>query len=371
MVESRWFRRAGPGIAAMGAILVIASTTAGVRPESWSPPRCAGVPGIGQVPSGAWYRIDATIVDGVRSGQRLTVGGSGTARVRGLDLDPESFASGPFAGTVLVGTDDGTTSRLSLIDVAAGCAWSVGRSDAVVRRATITPDGTALIEFRVDRATRADLGVWRRPLDGRGALERILGPIEPDERFGPTWLTELSWSDDGSLMAVQSCGEVACRVRWIDPRTGAGGAVSDPSLGDLVGLTRDRLLVRAACRGLPCPVRSVAMKDGAVSTIVRSAGQAVLARDGDGRHLVVFERDADGRATASIRLDGSGERAMPDDARGRRLVAAPAWSGDAAEVPAGWIAFGPDGRLPVAGPVGAVLRRVSDGHTVPFGEVQP
>jgi hypothetical protein len=370
MVESRWFRRAGPGIAAIGAVAVIASTTVGARPATWSPPACAGMPKIGDAPIGAWYRIDPTIVDGVRSGQRLAVGGSGTAGVRELDVDPESFASGPFAGTVLVGTDDGTTSRLSLIDVAAGCAWAVDQSDAIVRRATITPDGAALIQFRVDRTTRADLGLWRRSLDGGGPLEPILPPIQLDERFGPTWLTELSWSDDGGLLAVQSCGEVACRIRWLDPRTGARGVVSDPSLGDLVGLTQDRLVVRAACRGLPCPVRSVALKDGAVSTIVGSAGQSALARDGDGRHLVVFERDPDGRAIASIGLDGSGERPMPDDAKGRRLVAAPAWSGGAAEVPAGWIAFGPDGRLPIAGPVDAVLRRVSDGHAVPLGEAQ-
>jgi hypothetical protein len=370
MVESRWFRRAGPGIAAVGAAVVIASTTAGARPESWTPPPCAGLPRTGEAPIGAWYRIDPTLVDGAQSGQRLTVGGPGTAGVRGLDLDPESFASGPFAGTVLAGTDDGTTSDLSLIDVAAGCAWAVDRSDAVVRRATISPDGTALIEFRVDRASRADLGIWRRPLDGRGALERILPPIEPDDRFGPTWLTELSWSDDGGLLAVQSCGEVACRVRWLELHTGVGGAVSDPSLGGLVGMTRDRLVAHGACRGLPCPVRSVRLTDGSLSTIVLSAGQAVLARDGDRRPVVVYERDADGHAIGSIGLDGTGERPVPVDRAGRRLVAGPAWAGGAAEVPAGWIALGPEGRLPVAGPMDALLRRVSDGHTVPFGEVR-
>jgi hypothetical protein len=260
---------------------------------------------------------------------------------------------------------------MSLIDVAAGCAWSVGASDAVVRRATLTPDGAAVIEFRVDRTSRADLGVWRRRLDGRGDLVSILPPIEPDDRFGPTWLTELSWSDDGSLLAVQSCGDVACRVRWLDLATRDGGAVSDPSLGDLVGLTRDRLVVRGACRGLPCPIRSVDTKDGSVDTIVGSGGQAVLARDGDGRNVVVFERDADGSAVASIGLDGRAEHAVPSEPGGRRLVGNPASAGSAAELPAGWIAYGPDGRLPVGGPVGALLRRISDGQTVPFGEVLP
>jgi hypothetical protein len=371
MVESRWFRRAGPGIAAIGAVVVIASTTSGARPASWTPPACNGMPRIGDAPIGAWYRVDPTTVDGVRTGQRLTVGGPSAIVVRGIDLDPESSASGPFAGTVLVGTDDGIGSRLSLLDVAAGCAWTVDRSDAVVRRATLTPDGGALIEFQVDRATRADLGVWRRRLDGRGAAERILPPIDPDDRFGPTWLTELSWSDEGNLLAVESCGEVACRLRWLNLATDVGGSMSDPSLGALVGLSQDRLVVRGACRGLPCPIRSVALDDGAVNTIVGSAGQAVLTRQGDGRQVIVFERDPDGRTVASIGADGSAERDMPADRAGRRLVGPPAWAGGAAEVPVGWIAFGPDGRLPVAGPLGAAVRRVPDGQTMPLGEVQP
>jgi hypothetical protein len=368
MVESRWFRRAGPGIAAIGALVVIASTTSGARPIAWQPPGCAGLARVGAGPDGSWYRIDPTIVDGVRTGQRLSVGAAGTG-IRGLDLDPESFAAGPFGGTVLVGTDDGAWSRVSLIDVAGGCAWAVDRSGDVVRRATISPDDGSLIEFRVDRATRGDLGVWRRRLSGRGRDERILPPIDPDDRFGPTWLTELGWSDDGSLLSVQSCGEVACRVRWVDLRTGVTGTVNDPSLGALIGLTRNRLLAHGACRGLPCPIRSVALGRGSAVTIVAAAGQAAFARDARGRPAVIYELDADGRALGSMGLDGTGARVLPVDGSGRRLVAGPAWAGGAAEMPAGWIALGPDGRPPLAGPLDAVFRRVSDGRTVPFGEV--
>ena len=369
MVESRWFRRAGPGIAAIGAVAFIASTTAGAPPAPWRPPDCEGIARIGSAPTGAWYRIDPTIVDGIRSGQRLAVGEADTRGVRTLDLDAESFAAGPFGGTVLAGTDDGRSSRLSLIDVASGCAWSVDRSGDVVRHATISPDGESLIEFRIDRSSRADLGVWRRPLAGRGTDERILPPIDPDDRFGPTWLTELAWSDDGSLLAVQSCGEVACRVRWLDLRTGVGGTVTDPSLGTLIGLTRDRLVAYGACRGLPCPIRSVDLRRGSAATLIRSAGQATIAADSRGRRALVYELDAAGRALGSIGLDGTGARALGSDGSGRRLVAGAVWAGGAAELPAGWIALGPDGRLPVAGPGDAVLRRVSDGRTVPFGEV--
>jgi hypothetical protein len=369
MVESRWFRRAGPGIAAIWAVALIASTTAGAHSAAWQPPECAGAAGIGPGPTGAWFRIDTTIVDGVRSGQRLTVGRGGATGTRALDLDPESFAAGPFAGTILTGTDDGTASRVSLIDVAAGCAWSIGRSNDVVRRATVTPDGSAVIEFRVDRSSRADLGVWRRSLADRGPERRILPPIELDERFGPTWLTELSWSDDGSLLAVQSCGEVACRVRWLDLQTGIGGLVNDPLLGALVGLTRDMLVAHGACRGLPCPLRSVSLGRGAVKTIVPAAGQAVQVHVDRGRSLVVYEVDGDGSALGSIGMDGTGDRRLSGVQAGRRLIAGAAWAGGAAELPAGWIAVGPDGRLPVAGPVDALARRVSDGRTVPFSEV--
>ena len=369
MVESRWFRRAGPGVAALGAVALVASTTLGAPASPWRPPTCAGSAQVGSAPTGAWYRLDTRIVDGVNAGQRLSVGVAATNGVRTLDLDPESFAAGPFAGAVLAGTDDGAASQLLLIDVGAGCAWSLGRSTDVVRRATLSPDGSSIIEFRVDRRSRADLGVWRRRLDGRGAAERILPPIPADDRFGPTWLTELSWSDDRTLLAVQSCGEVACRVRWLDLATSTTGLVADPGLGDMIAMTRDRVVAHGACRGLPCPIKSRSLGGGTATTLVAAAGQAVVAHEGRGAVLIVYEADAEGRALRSIGLDGTGDQAMVADLRGRRLIAGPSWAMGHAELPLGWIAFGPNGRLPVDGPIGASIRRLSDGRTVPFSEV--
>ena len=369
MVESRWFRRAGPGIAAIGAIALVASTTSGAPPATWLPPACVGPAHMGPAPTGAWYRLDARIVEGVNVGQRLSVGLAGSSSVRSLDLDPESFASGPFDGAVLAGTDDGAATRLSLIDVAAGCSWPLGRSTDVVRRATLTPDGSAIIEFRVDRRSRADLGVWRRRLDAVGAEERVVPPIQADKRFGPTWLTELSWSDDRTLLAVQSCGEVACRVRWLDLATRRSGLVADPTLGDLIALTRDRIVAHGSCRGLPCPIRTIALTGRTARTIVASAGQAVVVRGDRGAARIVYEGDAEGRTLRSVALDGTGDRAIAADRLGRRLIAGPAWAMGHAELPPGWVVFGPGGRLPVDGPIGASLRRISDGRTVPFGEV--
>ncbi len=172
MVESRWPRRLGPVLAAVGAV-VVAAATAG-DPGAWLPPPCAGPPGPGPGGIGAWYRLDPIITDGIRTGQRLSVGrGDGDAGTH-VDLDPESFASGPSGGAVLAGTDDGRTSRLSLLDLGAGCAWDVGRSGDVVRHATLAPDGRSIVEFRV-RPTDA--------LGPRGVVETAGRPRpEPDPR---------------------------------------------------------------------------------------------------------------------------------------------------------------------------------------------
>ncbi len=368
MVESRWFRRAGPGIAALGAVALIASTTLGAPARTWQPPGCPGQPRIGAGPVGAWYRLDPLLVDGARTGQRLVVGRAGGGRPQAIRLDAESFAAGPFRGTILVGSDDGRASRLSLVDMTAACAWLLGGTTDVVRHATVAPDGTTVFEFRVDRRSRADLGVWRRSLDGSTGPVRVLAPIEADERFGPTWLTRMSWSEDGRTLAVASCGEVACRYRLLDPVSGNVRAITDASLGDLVGFDADRLVAHGACRGLPCRIVSVAL-DGSVVTLAPSAGQAVIARDDAGRPVVVHEVDVDGHGLRRIGLDGGDPVPMDGDPGGRRLVAGPARSDSAAEHDPAWLLFGPDGRVPADGPVGPLLRHVPDGRAVSLDEV--
>ena len=49
----------------------------------------------------------------------------GEAEFHQCRVGVESFAAGPFDGRVLVGTDDGRRSELSLIDVAGGCVRSI------------------------------------------------------------------------------------------------------------------------------------------------------------------------------------------------------------------------------------------------------
>ena len=369
MVESRWFRRAGPAVAALGGIALIATTTLGAPRGAWTPDVCAGTPRTGGSAPGSWYRIDPLISDGARIGQRVVLGQAGERRTRTLDLAAESFAAGPFGGATLIGTDDGRRSQLSLVDTARGCAWPLIVTSDVVRTATLASDGATLYEFRVDRKTRADLGVWRRMLGGKQGPSRVLPPIEADARFGPTWITTFVWAEDGRSLAVQSCGEIACRVRILDTRGGGVRRVADPALGDVVGLDGDRLVAHGACRGLPCPLLSLDVVTGDTLILDPVAGQAVLSRDADERSIVVHEVGAHGDHLRVVGLDGRGSRLLEADPDGRRLVAGAARSGSGAEHAPGWLLFGPDGRLPIDGSLRPLLRYVPDGRTVQLDEV--
>jgi hypothetical protein len=342
MLESRWFRRAGPGVAALGAVALVASTTLGAGDRPWEPPPCTDSPAAATARHGtvgAWFRVDPLVLDGERRGQRLALGTADGTPARIVQLDAESFAAGPVGDQVLVGTDDGTASRLSILDLRLGCFRPLAASTDVVRRATLSPDGTTAFEFRVDRVTRADLGVWRRDLRAPEPATRVLAPIAADARFGRTWSTEFAWSLDGSRLAVQSCGEVACRTRVLDPIIGRVLAIVDPDLGLLAGLTRDRVVLHAACRGLPCPLYAVAIADGARTILDPAAGRAALAVDPDGRPRAVHEVGGAGPDLRSVRLDGTGELRLRADPSGARLVPRASGSQAGVEVGPEWLAL--------------------------------
>ena len=350
MSESRWERRFGPGIAALIGILVIATATVAAAGE-WPPPDCEAMGPARPVAGSAWFRLEPTLVDGARAGQRLTVG-QGRGRRWALALDAESFATGPRAGLVVVGTDDGEHSTLSVIDASRGCRSALASTTDVVRSAVLAADGRTLFEHRVARTDRRDEGIWRRAADG--VVDRVLPPPEDDPAFGRTWLTELHWS--GRRLIVATCGQVACRFRELDPMSGAIRSFSDPSLGSLVGASGDDLIVRGACRGLPCPVRRVDLASGTVATLAASIGAAVLAVDRDGRTVVAMA-PLDGDEMTVMRPDGTDLTAI--DADPATPLAAPA--GDLGiELPPGWVpVLGPDG--PLAGRLDAdLLRRLDE-----------
>lgn len=384
-METRWLRWVGTGVIALVALGSVASTAAGAGQRPWKAAVCADDPGsrtdaarsvgtigLADLHAQPWFRQDPRLDrSGALEGQRLALGLDGDRSSRILDLPAESFAAGPFGRVILVGSDDGSTSRLTALDVTAECTWAVAEeTGAVIRRATIDPEGETVYEMRVDRTTRADLGIWARPLDGTRSAARVLEPIAADDRFGRTYATEFTWDLGGERLAIQSCGEVACRTRVFDPSGGSLGFVAEPDLGTIVGLSGDDLVSYAACKGWPCPVVTVSVDTGRRQVLVEQAGAAVLAATVDGPRLVHEVLDHAGLAVQAVGLDGGTTTDLGGVSNGLRLHAAPGLAESATEVPTGWVLVGPDGRFPDTGPTAQTqLRHVSDGITLQFVEV--
>ena len=383
MVESRWLRWIGPGVVALGAVGFIATTTSGAGARPWTARACVGPPAeriaaakdprattVASVRGAPWFRLDP-VLDGAGAlrGQRLAFGLDGDPSTRRLDLPAESFAAGPYGRVILVGSDDGTTSRLEALDIAAGCAWSVADERSVIRRATIDPSGSQIYEMRVDRASRADLGVWLRATDGQAPARRILPPVARDARFGATWSTEFTWDVTGDRLAVQSCGEIACRTRVLSPHGGPILTLDAPDLGGLVGLDGDRVVTYGACRGFPCPIVATDLVTGGRRTLASAAGTALLVSTPLGARLVLEIPSATGHGLRSVALDGGQAvdlAPIPDDLR---LLPSSTRAQAATRLPAGWVLMTPDGRLPPDGRSGhPQLRHIPDGVTVPLDE---
>lgn len=384
MRESRWLRWLGPGVIAVGAVGLVASTATGAGQRPWTPRPCAtdvggrvsaarsaGPIGLADLRLEPWFRLDPRLDrTGALQGQRLALGTAGNRWSRIMDLPPESFAAGPFGRTVLVGSDDGSVSSLEAVDIVGECSWAVARESAVIRRATVDPGGATVYETRVDRTTRADLGVWARPLQGGAPPVRILEPIGADERFGRTFTTELTWDLHGRTLAVQSCGEIACRTRIVDPADGTSRTIADPGLASLVGLDGDVLVSYAVCPGLPCPIVATELASGVQSVLADASGTAVAIATPNGPRVVHEVLGETGIALRSVGFDGSPVDDLGLLSDGRRLHPSALTADAATGVPSGWVVLSPDGRLPDTGPGAQTqLRRVPDGMTVQLDEV--
>jgi hypothetical protein len=373
VLEKRWLFRLGPPLAALGVLAAIAADATGAADRTWEPPPCS--PGvvrldrtatanpptdIDQAASGVWYRLDPQLVNGELSGQRLAIGW-GAMRPRYVDLPPESFAAGPFGRTVLVGTDDGQSSSLRAIDLLGACAWSIAGDREVIRRATVAPDGRTVYLFRVDRSTRADLGVSRRTIDG-GTEASVLGPLPADPGFGPTFTTELSWNVESDRLVVQSCAATACRTRLLDPATLDTVTMGDGDQGELIGVAEGLAVFRnAACGGLPCPIHSVTIATGEQRSVADRAGLARLVPTPRGARLIHEVAIGGGLGLRVVTLAGDEERTVPV-AAGLRLVPSGSPAG-VTRMPWGWVVLARDGRLGVD-PEAETYVRLDDGSAV-------
>jgi hypothetical protein len=365
-LASGWGRWLAAATAVLTTLAVGTSVVAADGVRDGPPGPCDGRPQASGG-TGSWYRLDGVLSGGTLVGQTAIIGrADGTGWT--LRLAPEGFVAAPLGGLVVVGSDDGRRSTLTVVDAIAGCAWSAAASSDIVRGAVLAPDGRSWFEHRLRREDRADLGVWRRDApDDPG--RRVLPPLAPDERFGITWSTRLGWDVDGRRLVVQTCGEVACRTRILDPETGGVQAVSDPELGASVGLVGDALVVRGACRGLPCPVVAVDVDDGSRRSLSDGAGLATVVAAGQGDAFVVVETDPTGGRLRALDVDDGTPVDLGALDSAARLVTAS--SGSGAALPIGAVLVAPDGRVPRAGSTGGEVRRVSHPSDVSVRRTDP
>jgi len=376
MVERRWLVCLGPPVVAAVAAGLLASVSIGAADQPWDPPPCPG--GLASLSSAvtvpdptadanrpvpdAWFTLDPLLDgSGTLAGQRLRAG-LGSQRTRHVDLPPESSAAGPFGRLILVVADDERRSEIRAIDRRAGCAWRLGASTDVIRRVTLDPAAGAVFEFRVHRSTRADLGVWRRPLDG-SAVRRVLGPLTADARFGRTFSTTLGWTSEGDRLVVQSCGAVQCRTRLVELSTGRVVVLLDPGQGELVGVAGGHAIGYGACDARPCPILTTDIASGQARPLAGAAGLASLVTTPIGPRVATDTV----RGAEVHRLDGAIEQTVGPPEAGLRLVPSSHGAASGTGVPPGWLAWAPDGRSPD----GAMLTRLSDGQIVRLAEVTP
>jgi hypothetical protein len=371
MRELRWLLRLAPPFAALSAVIALGS--ASLRASAVvAPAGCAGPQTLAsastQAAGGAPGFVISPLLDGggTLAGQRVEIGPAASAPLR-LELPPESFAAGPFGRAILVGADDGRRSALRGFDATSGCAWPLATETDVIRRATMDASTGNVYEFRVDRGTRADLGVWRRPLAG-GPPTQVLAPLPPDDRYGPTFSTELSWSAEGDVLVAQSCGMRICRTRLLDIAGGTVRSIETADQGEVIGLARGRLITYSACRGLPCPIASIDTTTREVTKVVPAAGAGRMVATTAGEQVLAEVGADDERALVLVDPATATSVAVPANVRGWHLVPSASRADGALDAPPGWALLTRDGRAPGPGDP-AELINVDDGATLNLTEV--
>lgn len=288
-----------------------------------------------------WYRLDPiTDARGWLGGLRLVAGRVGERGVVDIALPAESFASGPRDGRVLVGADDGRVSTLRLLDIARRCAVVVHEGEDLVRRAVLTPESDAIVELRLDRRSRADLGLWLRPLGGSGA-SMILEPFAGHDRVGRVFSTDLRWSTDGRRLVVTSCGEAACVVRILEPDSGRTWTIDDTGVSAAIALVGDQLVAYGGCPSLPCRIVAWNLEHGGVRVLARRSGLASVSPANGG--VLAYEDYTRAGRLALTRLSGAAMGSL-ELAPGVRVVPSESHALAGLDPVAGTVALAPGGR---------------------------
>lgn len=262
---------------------------------------------------------------------------------------------------------DGVGSELRFLSLDGSPERTLLEMDAVIHAAALDAAQNVVYASLLDPATRRHQGVARMTLDD-GQIDFLLPPqlgkggLDSDGSHAG-WFQTLSLTPNAGILVIETC-QPRCQVEIVDL---AGNETtpldSEYFAGSLVGLTNEQMVFRADCAEAPCPLRAGSLISGQSSEIVDEAGAALVTTLA-GQSVVVFvEPDAaDGELTIHVMESGQATRLVADVPAGWTLTT-PSPS-RAVDLPAGFVAFSPEGALDSDEIVVVDLRtgaRVSDG----------
>lgn len=253
-----------------------------------------------------WDQQPTTDAHGSLTGWTVTVGAP-KARSMTIALPPGSFVAGPNLGRIVATAEDGTRSTVRVVDTAAHCSRSLTIEGSIARRAVLAPDGRTALVHLLERGTRADLGIWRVPLDGSRPSRLFAAPTRAalqSAGIKRVWSTDLRLSADDARLAVQSCDPDHCLTRVFELATGAMATIHGEH-GSMVGILGRTLITRAACPGLPCDILAWDLRTGRSKVIATATSGAAVTPDG---RAVVIRRAADGAVSAAVVDVSTGRR---------------------------------------------------------------
>jgi hypothetical protein len=263
---------------------------------------------------------------------------------------------------------DGVRSELRFLELDGSPERTLLKTDAVIHAAALDAAHNVVYASLLDPATRQHQGVARITLDD-GRIEQLLPPrlgeggLDPDGSHAG-WVQTLSLTPNAGILVIETC-QPRCQVEIVDL---AGNETtpldSEYFAGSLVGLTNEQMVFRADCDEAPCPLRAASLINGQSREILDEAGAALVTTVA-GQSVVVYEEPdpADGELTIHMMESGQATRLVADVPAGWTLTT-PSPS-RAVDLPAGFVAFSPEGALDSDEIVVVDLRtgaRVSDRH---------
>ena len=390
MGESRWVRWIAPGLFAVWAVGAISAATAGRdrQPHGWVPATCPGP--MARLTESSRATASATssgrarrAVVPARSRDRPRWIAHRAAAVgrrrRRLGRSEHGPAVGVIRGrarsapVILVGADDGRdVAAASRRRFAARCSWSIGQTTDVIRRATIDPSGTRVLEMRVAADTHAPISVsGAASSTGGGEAQRVVAAARPRR------------ADSAAPSRPNSCGTRPGRAsrssRVARSRAGRDcsilrAASSRPSMIRLLARSSASTVTRSSttARAADSPARSSrpTRDPGSQHAVVTDGGPAVILQTSAGSRLVdeasvgrdrrLRSTDVANGAASDLGPMPSGQALLPTADRASSATRVPPEAGSSSR---------PDGRLPAGtSSPRALLRHVPDGLTVPIDE---